>query len=161
AGVRIGEHSAANVAHVGIHVRQQNKQTPNGSTKLVVTITALIPPSAGETAWTVWAWALRDRARWEPYAAACAGFHAVALAPGSRSRDDLTRLAGIAEHALGTLSDTRLRGVPYVVYVDGFAARGVWPGLFNNRQGTTPDVERPWLPGSSLPRSQRPIATVR
>jgi hypothetical protein len=161
AGVRIGEHSAASVAHVGIHVRQQNKQTRGGSTKLVVTITALIPPSAGETAWTIWAWTLRDRARWEPYAAACAGFHAVALEPGSRSRDDLTRLAGIVEHALGTLSDTRLRGVPCVTYVDGFATRGVWPGLFNNRQGTTPDVERPWLPGSSLPLSQRPIATVR
>lgn len=161
AGIRIGDHSAANVAHVGIHVRQQNKQARSGNTKLVVTITALIPPSAGESAWTVWAWALRDRARWEPYAVACAGFHSVALEPGSRSRDDLTRLAGIAEHALGTLSDTRLRGVPYVVYVDGFATRGVWPGLFNNRQGTAPDVERPWLPGSSLPLSQRPIATVR
>lgn len=161
AGVRIGEHSAASVAHIGIHVRQQNKQTRGGRTKLVVTITALVPPNAGETAWAVWAWALRDRARWEHYPVACAGFHAVALEPGSRSRDELTQLAGIVEHALGTFTDTTLRGVPYVIYVDGFATRGVWPGLFNNRQGTTPDAERPWLPGMSLPPSQRPLATVR
>ncbi|MEV5897543.1 RNaseH domain-containing protein [Nonomuraea fuscirosea] len=161
AGVRIGEHLATSLAHIGIHVRQQNKQARGGKTKLVVTITALIPPGVGEAGWKVWAWTHRDRSRWEPYPLACAHFHAVALEPGSRSHDELTRLAGIVEHALGTLTDTTLRGVPYVVYVDGFASRGAWPGLFNNRQGTTPVLDRPWLPGATLPVAQRPLATVR
>ncbi|WP_431898001.1 RNaseH domain-containing protein [Nonomuraea sp. bgisy101] len=161
AGVRIGEHLASNVAHIGIHIRQQNKQTRGGKTKLVVTITALLPPSGGETVWKTLAWAHRDRPQWEPYPLACAHFHAVALERGSRSHDELVRLAGIVEHALGTLTDSRLRGIPYAVYVDGFTSRGVWPGLFNNRQGAPPDLDRPWLPGATLPAAQRPIATVR
>lgn len=161
-GVTFGGCSATEVAHVGIHVRQQNKQTRSGRTKLVVTMTALAPPATGEAPWTLRGWAHRDRARWEPYPAACASFHAVTLEPGSRNRDDLTRIAEIVELALGTLTDTTLRSIPYVLYTDGFASRGVWPGLFNSRQGTTtPSMDRPWLPGATLPRTQQPLAVVR
>ncbi|WP_431913414.1 RNaseH domain-containing protein [Nonomuraea jabiensis] len=160
-GVSVGQYPASKLAHVGIHVRQQNKQVRAGTTKLVVTITALIPPAAEGECWTVWAWSHRDRARWEAYPHACTHFHSSSYSPGSRNRDDLVRLAGIVEHALGTLSDTRLEGMPYVVYVDGFSSRGVWPGLYNNRQSSEPEIDRPWLPGSTLPIRQRPLATVR
>jgi hypothetical protein len=160
-GVRIGELDASRVAHVGIHVRQQNKRGRAGTTKLVVTMTALIPPGPGQTTWALRAWTHRDRSRWEVYPQACAAFHATPLEPGSRSRDDLARLAGIVEHALGTLTDSHLGSVPYVVYADGFASRGVWPGLLNTRQGVKPKPGRPWLPGATLPRAQRPLATVR
>lgn len=160
-GVTVGEHPATALAHVGIHVRQQNKQTRSGKTKLVVTMTALVPPAMGETSWTLRGWAHRDRARWEPYPAACASFHAVTLEVGSRNHDDLVKIADIVEFALGTLTDTTLRGIPYILYTDGFTSRGVWPGLFNSRQSTTPSADRPWLPGATLPTAQRPLVVVR
>jgi hypothetical protein len=160
-GLRVGDHQANAMAHIGIHVRQQNRRARGGKTKLVVTMTAMLPPRSGSDQWTLRAWTHRDQAVWEPYPAACARFHAEALLPGSRSRDDLVRLADIVEHALGTLTDRLPTGVPYIVYLDGHGSRGVWPGLLNNRQGTASDLNRIWLPGATLPPRQRPLAVVR
>lgn len=52
-----------------------------------------------------------------------------------------------------------------MLYVDGDAAEYIWAGLTDEALGQDPPPGMPrpasWLPGHSLPRAQRPLATVR
>ncbi|GAA2476544.1 hypothetical protein GCM10023100_00100 [Actinocorallia cavernae] len=160
----IGPHSAGQVAHCGIHVRRQSRQGKDRTAKICVTASVLKPPAVPGGAWTLHGWSYTHR-RWALYHQAQAAFHADAYPTGKMTDfdDDNRGHKTVARHidqALADLSDY-LDGAPYTVTVDGVATRRLWLGLHNRRQGQQPTHNSTWLPASTLPARERPLAVVR
>ncbi|MFG3398715.1 RNaseH domain-containing protein [Streptomyces parvus] len=160
----IGPHAADQVAHCGIHVRRQSRQGKDRTAKICVTASVLKPPTTPGGAWTLHGWSYTHR-RWELYHQAQAAFHANAYPVGKMTDfdDDNRGLKTVAQHidqALADLCDY-LGGIPYTVTVDGVATRRLWLGLHNRRQGQPPTRNSTWLPASTLPARERPLAVVR
>ncbi|EGG48279.1 hypothetical protein RKD19_000007 [Streptomyces canus] len=160
----IGPHAADQVAHCGIHVRRQSRQGKDRTAKICVTASVLKPPTAPGGAWTLHGWSYTHR-RWEPYHQAQAAFHADAYPTGKMTDfdDDNRGLKTVAQHIDQALADlgNYLDGAPYTVTVDGVATRRLWLGLHNRRQGQQPTRNSTWLPASTLPARERPLAVVR
>ncbi|WP_187280842.1 RNaseH domain-containing protein [Microbispora sp. CSR-4] len=154
------------IAHVGIHVRQQNRRKgESGQPKVIITATALVPPEVVGGAWTMLGWS-STRPEWQPYRLAQPAFHATAYPEGTGDKKSYRQrwddAAEIVEHALSDLAE-ELHGIPYVVTVDELASRRMWDGLQNMHQGSSPEgrTSRYWLPGSSLSHDERPRAVIR
>jgi RNaseH domain of pPIWI_RE/pPIWI_RE module N-terminal domain len=154
------------VAHVGIHVRQQNRRPgESGQPKVVITASALVPPSAAGEAWTMLGWS-STRPEWKPYHLAQAAFHASAyLVDTGDKKNYRQRWDGAAETVEQALTDLaeELEEIPYVITVDEQSSRRMWDGLQNIRQGDSPQngKSRYWLPGRTLAASERPLAVIR
>ncbi|WP_432177121.1 RNaseH domain-containing protein [Streptomyces sp. Tue6028] len=160
----IGPHAAGQVAHCGIHVRRQSRQGKDRTSKICVTASVLKPPTTPGAAWTLHGWSYTHR-HWGLYPQAQAAFHADAYPTGKMTDfdDDHRGLKTVAQHidqALADLGDY-LDGIPYTVTVDGVATRRLWLGLHNRRQGQQPTRNNTWLPASTLPARERPLAVVR
>ncbi|WP_161849174.1 RNaseH domain-containing protein [Frankia sp. ACN1ag] len=153
------------VAHVGIHVRQQNRRKgERGRPKVVITASALVPPADPVGTWTLIGWS-STRPEWQPYRAAQTAFHATSYPEGTDTRTYRQRwdeAADIVERALQDLAN-ELDGIPYAVTVDEMASRRMWHGLQNIHQGASAETRtsRYWLPGSTLHRDDRPQAVIR
>ncbi|WP_434592023.1 RNaseH domain-containing protein [Streptomyces sp. A5-4] len=154
------------IAHVGIHVRQQNRRKGEfGQPKVVITASALVPPQATGGTWTMLGWS-STRPEWQAYHFAQPAFHASAYPEGTGDKKTYRQrwddAAETVERALADLAD-ELDGTPYVVTVDEPASRRMWDGLQNMRQGGSPGDgnSRYWLPGITLDRDDRPQAVVR
>ncbi|MEU7244889.1 RNaseH domain-containing protein [Streptomyces sparsogenes] len=160
----IGPHAADQVAHCGIHVRRQSRQGKDRTAKICVTASVLKPPTTPGGAWTLHGWSYTHR-HWQPYHQAQAAFHAEPYPTGKMTDfdDDNRGHKTVAQHidqALADLCDY-LDGAPYTVTVDGVATRRLWLGLHNRRQGQQPTRNSTWLPASTLPARERPLAVVR
>lgn len=153
------------IAHVGIHVRQQNRRKGEaGEPKVVITATALVPPAAEGGVWAMLGWS-STRPEWQPYSRAQTDFHATAYPTGGTKRTYRQRwdeAADAVEEALNELAG-ELDEVAFAITVDEQAARRMWDGLQNVRQGTDPGqrASKHWLPGAGLPAVQRPMAIIR
>ena len=159
-------HAVDRIAHVGIHIRQQNNRPgEKGSPKIVVTAAALVPPSASCGTWTMLGWS-STRPLWQSYRAAQNSFHASAYpAAGGEKRSYRQKwddAAEIVERAVADLAE-ELDGVPYVVTVEETSARRCWDGIQNVHQGTSPTDRNSkyWLPGHTLSPGDRPLAVIR
>ncbi|GAA0400521.1 hypothetical protein GCM10009541_49580 [Micromonospora gifhornensis] len=159
-------YAVSRIAHVGFHVRQQNKRKgEGGSPKVVITASALVPPLRPGGTWTMLGWS-STKPQWQPYRLAQTDFHTTAYPQenGTRKthRQRWDDAAETIELALSDLAE-ELDGVPYVVTIDGLAGRRMWDGLHNVRQGASPQdrTSRYWLPGSSLNPAERPDAVIR
>ncbi len=159
-------------AHVGVHVRQQNRRYgERGEPKVVITATALVPPQTPEGAWSLLGWSSTAPV-WRPYRSAQNAFH---TQPYPEPSADMTSYrqkwdgaADMVERALGDLAD-ELDGVPYTVTVDAQSARRMWDGLQNLRLGeqrgqAASDDDRNRsryrLPGARL-GADAPLAVIR
>jgi len=154
------------VAHVGIHVRQQNRRPgESGQPKVVITASALVPPAAAGEAWTMLGWS-STRSEWKPYHLAQTAFHASAYPEDTGEKKNYRQrwddAAETVERALADLAD-ELEETPYVVTVDEQASRRMWDGLQNMRLGDSPrnGKSRYWLPGRTLGPGERPQAIIR
>ncbi|MFE2723291.1 RNaseH domain-containing protein [Kitasatospora sp. NPDC059327] len=154
------------IAHVGIHVRQQNRRKGEfGQPKVVITASALVPPAVAGGTWTMLGWS-STRPVWQPYRLAQPAFHASAYPEGTGDKKTYRQrwddAAETVERALADLSE-ELDDTPYVVTVDELASRRMWDGLQNMRLGSSPEKRnsRYWLPGSTLSRDERPQAVIR
>jgi hypothetical protein len=159
-------------AHVGVHVRQQNRRYgEKGEPKVVITAAALVPPQTSQGAWSLLGWSSTDP-MWRLYRSAQNAFHAHAYpepsaeTPGYRQKWD--GAADMVERALGDLAD-ELDGVQYTVTVDAQSARRMWDGLQNLRLGEQPRQtegddnrvrSRYQLPGARL-GVDAPLAVIR
>ncbi|WP_228563268.1 RNaseH domain-containing protein [Catenulispora rubra] len=159
-------HAVDRIAHVGIHIRQQNNRPgEKGSPKVVVTASALVPPSPSCGTWTMLGWT-STRPLWQSYRAAQNSFHASAYpaATGERRsyRQKWDDAAEIVERAVADLAE-ELEGVPYVITVEETSARRCWDGIQNVRQGTSPADRNSkyWLPGHTLSPGDQPLAVIR
>lgn len=159
-------YAADHKAHVGIHIRQQNKRKGERATpKVVVTATAFVPPKESGGVWTLLGWS-STKPIWRPYRSAQTEFHATAYPQETgmkktyRQRWDDT--AETVERALEDLAD-ELDGIAYTVTVDAAGARRAWDGLQNIRQGAAqqPRKSKYWLPGDTLTLDMRPEAIIR
>lgn len=154
------------VAHVGIHVRQQNRRPgESGQPKVVITASALVPPAAAGEAWTMLGWS-STRPEWKPYHLAQTAFHASAYPEDTGDKKNYRQrwdgAAETLEQALADLAE-ELEETPYVITVDEQSSRRMWDGLQNIRQGDSPQngKSRYWLPGRTLAPSERPRAVIR
>ncbi|MDF5758380.1 RNaseH domain-containing protein [Spongiactinospora sp. TRM90649] len=154
------------IAHVGIHIRQQNRRNgESGQPKVVITAVALVPPDAVGGTWTMLGWS-STRPGWQPYRLAQTAFHATAYPEGIGDKKNYRQrwddAADNVERALGDLAE-ELDGLPYVVTVNELASRRMWDGLQNMHQGASPEgrKSRYWLPGMTLARDERPRAVIR
>ncbi|WP_371782549.1 RNaseH domain-containing protein [Streptosporangium subroseum] len=154
------------MAHVGIHVRQQNRRKgESGQPKVVITAAALVPPEVIGGTWTMLGWS-STRPEWQPYRLAQSAFHATAYPEGAGDKKGYRQrwddAADTVERALSDLVE-ELDDVPYVVTVNELASRRMWDGLQNMHQGASPEgsKSRYWLPGSTLSRDERPQAVIR
>lgn len=158
------------LAHVGVHVRQQNRRYgEKGEPKIVVTATALVPPQSPEGAWSLLGWSSTAPV-WRPYRSAQNAFHTHPYpepsAESASYRQKWDGAADMVERALGDLAD-ELDGVPYTVTVDAQSARRMWDGLQNLRlgehlaqAGTDGNRSRYQLPGARLGQDA-PLAVIR
>lgn len=160
------KYGADRLAHLGFHIRQQNKRKgEKSSPKTIVTATALIPPATPGDTWQLLGWT-STAPRWQPYRTAQNQFHATPYPPeagGKKSyRQRWDDIGALIETALEDLVD-ELDGRPYTVTVDEDAARRIWAGLQNNKQGSLPDTKNSkyWLPGYTLVPDERPDAIIR
>ena len=157
--------TASDVAHCGIHVRRQSKRKGERSPRICITATALKPPTTPGGAWTLLGWSYTDR-KWKPYHQAQAQFHAQDYPAGKLTEELVDTdqggkvVAKLIDDALGKLV-AEIEYMPYTVTVDGFAARRLWDGLHNNKQGMKGKAGTTWLPGHTLPLKERPIAVIR
>ncbi|WP_268240630.1 RNaseH domain-containing protein [Micromonospora sonchi] len=154
------------IAHVGFHIRQQNKRKgERTSPKIVVTATALVPPAKRGDVWQLRGWSSAVP-RWQPYRSAQNQFHANQYpqeAGGKKSyRHRWDDIGAVIERALEDLVE-ELDGRPYVVTVDEDSARRIWDGLQNSKQSSHPGTgkNKYWLPGYSLQEDERPDAIIR
>ncbi|GAB3943536.1 hypothetical protein GCM10029976_066300 [Kribbella albertanoniae] len=154
------------IAHVGIHVRQQNRRKGEfGQPKVVITATALVPPKETGGTWTMLGWSSTNP-NWQHYSLAQPAFHASAY-PEIRGDKGTYRQRwdGAAESVEGALADLvdELHGTPYVVTMDESTSRRMWDGLQNGRLSSSPEARnsRHWLPGSTLHHDERPRAIIR
>ncbi|MEU6442475.1 RNaseH domain-containing protein [Streptomyces sp. NPDC047046] len=158
------------LAHVGVHVRQQNRRYgEQGEPKIVVTATALVPPHSSQGAWSLLGWSSTAPV-WLPYRSAQNAFHAQPYpepsAETTNYRQKWDGAAAVVERALGDLAD-ELDGVPYTVTVDAQSARRMWDGLQNVRlgghigqAGADGKSSRYQLPGARLGQDA-PLAVIR
>jgi hypothetical protein len=154
------------IAHVGIHVRQQNRRKgESGQPRVVITASALVPPGAAGGTWTMLGWS-STRPGWQPYRLAQPAFHASAYPEGTGDKKTYRQrwddAAETVEHALADLAE-ELEDTRYVVTVDEQSSRRMWDGLQNIRLGDSPGngKSRYWLPGSTLSPDERPRAIIR
>lgn len=154
------------IAHVGIYVRQQNRRRGEfGQPKVIITASALVPPTGDGKAWTMLGWS-SIRPEWQPYHVAQPAFHASAYPEGTGDKKNYRQrwddAAETVERALADLAD-ELDGTPYVVTVDALASRRMWDGLQNMHLGGSPENanSRYWLPGGTLARDERPRGVIR
>lgn len=159
-------HPVDQIAHVGIHVRQQNRRKgESGQPKVVITASALVPPEIADGTWTMLGWS-STRPTWQPYRLAQPAFHASAYPENTGDMKNYRQrwddAAETVERALADLAE-ELDGIPYVVTVDEQASRRMWDGLQNLHQGGSPQSgkSRYWLPGSTLNHDERPQAIIR
>ncbi|USQ82564.1 RNaseH domain-containing protein [Streptomyces phaeoluteigriseus] len=165
-----GGYPVDRIAHVGVHVRQQNRRFgEKGEPKIVITATALVPPHASEGAWSLLGWSSTAPV-WRPYRSAQNAFHAHPYPEPSAEmtsyRQKWDGAADMVERALGDLVD-ELDGVAYTVTVDAQSARRMWDGLQNVRlgeqhakTGTDSNRSRYQLPGERL-GGDAPLAVIR
>ncbi|MBC9714483.1 DUF3893 domain-containing protein [Streptomyces sp. TRM66268-LWL] len=158
------------LAHVGVHVRQQNRRFgEKGEPKIIITATALIPPPSPQGAWSLLGWSSTAPV-WRPYRSAQNAFHTHPYPEPSAEttsyRQKWDGAADMVERALGDLTD-ELDGVPYTVTVDVQSARRMWDGLQNVRlgehlgqAGTDGKRSRYQLPGARLGQDA-PFAIIR
>ncbi len=160
-----GDYPVDRIAHVGIHVRQQNRRKgERGQPKVVITATALIPPAHADGTWTMLGWS-STRPAWQLYHRAQPAFHATPYPEGidkNTYRQRWDEAAQTVERALADLAG-ELDGGRYIVTVDELASRRMWHGLQNIHQSAPPEngTSRYWLPGSTLNRDERPQAVIR
>jgi hypothetical protein len=154
------------IAHVGIHVRQQNRRKgERGEPKVVITASALVPPDVAGGTWTMIGWS-SIRPGWRPYRLAQTAFHASAYPEGTGDkktyRQRWDEAAEAVELALTELAE-ELEETPYVVTVDEQSSRRMWDGLQNIRLSDSPanGKSRYWLPGSTLGADERPRGIIR
>jgi hypothetical protein len=160
----IGAYPAGAVAHCGIHVRRQSKRPGETSAKICITAAVLKPPDSAGEAWTLHGWSYTHQ-QWQPYHQAQTAFHARDYPTGNMTEladnnQGYKKVARVIDQALAGLA-SYLDGIPYTVTVDGLATRRLWQGLHNNKQGQAGKPGTTWLPGHTLPLSERPIAIVR
>ncbi|MGW5453056.1 RNaseH domain-containing protein [Nocardia sp. NPDC003979] len=154
------------IAHVGFHIRQQNRRPGEyGQPKVVITAAAFVPPTVAGGVWTMLGWS-STRPEWQPYRLAQTAFHATAYPQPNREKTTYRqRWDGAAMQIECALSDLaeELAGTSYVVTVDEQASRRMWDGLHNVHQGTNPEYgdTRYRHPGASLPDDERPDAVIR
>lgn len=176
-GLRLkGDDRAPSIAYLGVHVRKQSWQEKGrgrGEPKRVVCATALVSPTTGGGAWTLWGWSSTEQT-WRPYPQALTAFHSGNLAPHhTGGGDDMARwneAARCVEDAVRTLAarlDREYPGTRCAVFVDGVTCRRMWPGLHNINQGkaisSPPNDGRIWLPGygSGTDKRHSPLGVVR
>ena len=154
------------IAHVGIHVRQQNRRKgESGQPKVVITASALVPPDLVGGTWTMLGWS-STRPVWRPYRLAQTAFHASAYPEGTGDKKTYRQrwddVAETVERALADLAE-ELEETPYVVTVDERSSRRMWDGLQNMRLSDSPGngKSRYWLPGGTLGADERPRAIIR
>jgi hypothetical protein len=160
----IGAYPAGAVAHCGIHVRRQSKRPGENSAKICITAAVLKPPADPGEAWTLHGWSY-THPQWLPYHQAQAAFHARDYPTGNMTEladnnQGYKKVARVIDQALAGLT-SYLDDIPYTVTVDGYATRRLWQGLHNNKQGQAGKPGTTWLPGHTLPLSDRPIAIIR
>lgn len=165
-----GDFPVDQIAHVGVHVRQQNRRFgEKGEPKVVITATALVPPQASQGPWSLLGWSSTNPV-WRPYRSAQNAFHTHPYPEPSAEttsyRQKWDGAADMVERALGDLAD-ELDGVQYTVTVDAQSARRMWDGLQNmrlgepsTRAGAAGNRSRYQLPGARL-GADAPIAVVR
>lgn len=161
---RIGSFGPHEVAHCGIHVRRQSKRPGDRSAKICITAAVLKPPTSDGHAWTLHGWSYTDRS-WQPYHLAQTAYHGKDYPSGKLAVHDddnagRKQVAVIIDQALSELHHY-LDGAPYTVTVDGLATRRLWEGLHNNKQGQVGKPGTTWLPGHTLPLTERPLAVIR
>ncbi|WP_198152848.1 RNaseH domain-containing protein [Pseudofrankia sp. DC12] len=162
-----GHFRADRVAHVGVHVRRQNKRPGETSRpRIVITAAAIIPPATDDGTWTMLGWS-SSRPGWQLYQRAQTSFHSTRYPRSTEAaktdRQRWDEAAELVEKALGDLAD-ELDGTPYIVTVDQQATRRMWSGLQNSHQGEKQPgggKSRHWLPGATLSLEDRPQAVVR
>ena len=163
--------------HIGIHVRRHaqrrayGKRRTNTPAPITVTLAAMRPVCGPEDPWQIWAYS-PQAGHWTTHGPATTTLHAADLAWDvtpyttiGNETQQASAAAQLVEQALVAARTQLPSQEPTVLYVDGAAAEYIWTGLTDEAIGQTPpaDLPRPasWLPGHSLPRAQRPLATVR
>ena len=140
---------------IGLHIRQHTPRRKGGAkpqNRLVIRLVAIQATPDPELPWRVTAYDDKH-GQWVPYRQANAAYHAadIGYAGLTRERKNQQAIRDLIEEALtaGAFSTT----VPLVIFADGEACSGIWPGLNNSSLGQGP------LPGSSL--SHPDLAVVR
>ncbi|MYW97451.1 DUF3893 domain-containing protein [Amycolatopsis rubida] len=139
---------------VGIHVRAQ--QVERGSGPLVVTMSALHVDPGDLEACRVLMYSDKNGS-WCRTGEAIADFHSGSIGTAwlGRSKEKAERTRAEIEQRLRQLITGELANMPIVLFVDGAAARKIWPGLPNTRLGKGP------LPGDVLRDCAKDVAVVR
>jgi hypothetical protein len=139
---------------VGVHVRAQ--QAERGSGPLVVTMSALHVDPGDLEACRVLMYSDKSRS-WRRTGEAIAGFHSGSIGTAwlGRSKEKAERTRAEVERRLCGLVTGELADIPIVLFIDGAAARKIWPGLPNTRLG------KGSLPGDVLRESGKDVAVVR
>jgi len=163
--------------HIGIHVRRHAQHRVYGKRRtttpapITATLTAMRPTGGPDQPWQIWAYS-PQAGQWLAQGPATTALHAADLGwdvTGYPTTGDespqASAAAHIVEQALVAARTQLPTAAPAVLYVNGDAAEYIWAGLTDEALGQNPpaDLPRPasWLPGHSLPRAQRPLATVR
>ncbi|MFD3658118.1 RNaseH domain-containing protein [Streptomyces sp. NPDC058620] len=163
--------------HIGVHVRRHARRRAYGRRRastpapLTVTLTAMRPTGGPDASWQIWAYS-PQAGHWAAHGPATTALHATDLpwdvTPYDTVGDEspqASAAAQIVEQALVAARTQLPEQAPTVLYVDGDAAEYIWAGLTDEALGQDPPAALPrpasWLPGHSLPRAQRPLATVR
>ncbi|WP_027930273.1 RNaseH domain-containing protein [Amycolatopsis thermoflava] len=139
---------------VGVHVRAQ--QTEPGGRPLVVTMSALHVDPGDLEACRVLMYSDKGRS-WCRAGEATAGFHSGSIGTAwlGRSKEKAERTRAEIERRLCELVAGDLADMPMVVFIDGTAARKIWPGLPNTSFRKGP------LPGDVLRNRGGDVAVVR
>jgi len=140
---------------IGLHIRQHTPRRKGGAkpqNRLVIRLVAVHATPDPELPWRITAY--DDKlGRWLPYRQANATYHAadIGYAALTRERKNQQVIRDLIEEALtaGAFSTA----APLVIFADGEACSGIWPGLNNSSLGQGP------LPGSSLGHPD--VAVVR
>ncbi len=140
---------------IGLHIRQHTPRRKGGvkpRNQLVIRLVAVHAAPDLELPWRVTAYDDRG-GQWVPYRQANAAYHAADIGSATLSRKwgSQQAIRDLIEEALaaGGFSTT----VPLVIFADGEACSGIWPGLNNSSLG------QGQLPGSSLGHPD--VAVVR
>jgi hypothetical protein len=139
---------------VGVHVRAQ--QVERGSGPLVVTMSALHVDPCDLEACRVLIYSDKN-GTWCRTGEAIARFHSGSIGTAwlGRSKEKAERTRAEIERRLCELVTGELADMPVVLFIDGAAARKIWPGLPNTRLGKGP------LPGDVLRERGKDVAVVR
>ncbi|MGD3111324.1 RNaseH domain-containing protein [Streptomyces sp. YGL11-2] len=154
------------MAFCGIHIRkQQADRRFRGQPKRIITASCLIPSRTPGGTWRHIAWTNLDpEGRWRDYNEAQSLFHSLNYPLHKEDgADDTARWAQAGRDVRDALQKlpNKLMGLPYTLMVDGHACRRAWPGLHNNKQGTSANTQddRLWLPTQGL--GTHPASIIR